>query len=469
MTFIALLNVHDVDTFNVVNVDDTNDCLVRGELDRPGLFPHLEGLAAAARVFEPDFGLAELPMSPGILVIRGPRQYGKSTWLEGRLRASAEELGPGSALFVDAQELADGGALRRQVRRTIGLFRPGAPVRRLFIDEITAVAGWETALKALVDRGDLRDVLVVTTGSRCTDLRRGVERLPGRRGRLDRTSWLFTPVPFAEFVRVCGRDFPPPREGEEGGAMADDAVLAYLLAGGCPLALSEMAARGRLPEWTVEVVRDWIDGELARSGRARAPLVQVMEVLTRSGGSPIGQTRLAREAGLANNTVAAGYVEQLADLMCVGIQQAWDPARRVPVARRRAKYPFINTLAAVAWHPARPRTVEELRARPAQEQGTWLEWLVAQEVWRRSAMEGDPFPERLLYWHSKHRELDFVLSSAGGTFVEVKRGRASPSEHAWFAPEHPAGRLLVVTRTPFRTDRVRGLTARELLLARDWG
>lgn len=46
-------------------------------------------------------------------------------------------------------------------------------VRRLFIDEITAVADWERGLKRVIDRGELRSVLVVTTGSRATDLRRG--------------------------------------------------------------------------------------------------------------------------------------------------------------------------------------------------------------------------------------------------------------------------------------------------------
>jgi len=327
-------------------------------------------------------------------------------------------------------------------------------VRRLFIDEITAVDHWERALKLLVDRGELRRVLVVTTGFRATDLRRGAERLPGRRGRLDRTTWLFVPVAFSEFLRVCGDD------------VAGDAVETYLLAGGCPVALGELVSRGRLPDWVAQMARDWVGGEFSRSGRDRASLVNVMEVLSRRGGSPIGQTRLAREAGLANNTVAAGYVELLADLMCVGIQQAWDPSRRVTLARRPAKYPLLNLLAAVAWHPARLRSVEDLRALPPPEQAPWWEWLVAQEVWRRAAIRGDEFPERLRYWSSRDHELDFVVRP--DLYLEVKRGRASPLDFTWFPGTFPGAGLRVVNREGFDTGAVRGLTPEELLLDADW-
>ena len=146
-------------------------------------------------------------------------------------------------------------ALVAAVREVRVLYRPDAPVRRLFLDEVTAVADWQLGLKRLLDAGELRDVLVVTTGSRATDLRRGVERLPGRKGRLARTTYLFTPLPYAEFSRVCGE------------TLGSDALLAYLLSGGCPLAAAEIAAHGYLPEFVIEMVRDWVLGECAMSGR----------------------------------------------------------------------------------------------------------------------------------------------------------------------------------------------------------
>ena len=142
-----------------------------------------------------------------------------------------------------------------------------------------------------------------------------------------------------------------------------------------PVACCELATTGRLPPYVPEMMRDWILGEVAASGRPRASLVAVMAALHARGGSPLGQAKLAREAGLANNTVAAGYVELLADLMCVGISPAWDEGRKVTVARRPAKFPLINLLAAVAWAPSSPRSVEEFRALPTSAQGRWWDRL----------------------------------------------------------------------------------------------
>ena len=140
---------------------------------------------------------------------------------------------------------------------------------------------------------------------------------------------------------------------------------------------------------------------------------------------------------LANNTVAVGYVELLADLLCVAIAHPWDAARGAHNTRRPAKYPAINLLAAVSWDARNLRSVDEFEALPVKVRGGWLEWLVAQELWRRAAIRGDPVPERLGYWQSKQHELDFVL--APGSFVEVERGRASPLDFAWFPHVFPDG------------------------------
>lgn len=62
-----------------MNVRSVNERLLRGEVAVPGVFPHLDALAASPFVFRFDFGLAELPEEPGLILVRGPRQYGKST------------------------------------------------------------------------------------------------------------------------------------------------------------------------------------------------------------------------------------------------------------------------------------------------------------------------------------------------------------------------------------------------------
>jgi hypothetical protein len=165
-----------------VDVRSINQHLQAGRLATPGLFPHLEMLRRGGPpVFRIDFGLDALPEQPGVLLIRGPRQYGKSTWLESQLEATIATAGAAAGYYLNGDHISDADALVDAIRELVPWFRAEAPVRRLFIDEITAIPAWEKGLKRLLDAGELRDVLVVTTGSRATDLRRGAERLPGRR------------------------------------------------------------------------------------------------------------------------------------------------------------------------------------------------------------------------------------------------------------------------------------------------
>jgi len=427
-----------------MKLEDINQRLFSGEIGERGVFPHLDQLADRPFRFDIEFGLDKLPEEPGVLLVRGPRQYGKSTWLEHELRATIEKFGPATAFYVNGDFVQDAEALETELEELATLFRADAAVKRLFIDEITAVSGWEIVLKRTIDRGTLRDVLVVTTGSKASDLRRGSERLPGRKGRLARTTYLFTPISYAQFEDRC-------RESIDG-----DPVIAYMLAGGCPLACAEIATTGVIPEYVAEMIRDWVYGECAGSGRSRSSLVAVMKTLLQRGGTPVGQAQLARESGLANNTVAAGYVELLADLLCLGVSRAWDASRKVEVTRKRAKYPFINTLAASAWSENQPRAVGDFAALSEVEQGKWIEWLVAQELWRRRAIAGTEFPENLPYWQGEKHEIDFVGSSQ--EHIEVKRTTGDPRQFAWFPRSFPKGRLTVVGDKPFETDRIRGVT-----------
>jgi uncharacterized protein len=445
-----LLNVLDVDKFNVVNVDDVNRYLSLGMLEEPGLFPRLEALRTASAVFRMEFGLDQLPLEPGVIMIRGARQSGKSTWLEQAMRETIEDHGPGSALFLDGDHLRDADHLAEELVQLAAAFRKDTPVRRLFIDEITAVPDWVRALKRVLDRGELRHMLVVTTGSHASDLRHGKERLPGRKGKLARTGYLFLPVSYREFIAAGGE------------ALGDSALAAYLISGGSPLACSELVRSGRVSEWVIETTRDWVQGECARSGRARRSLVSVMEQLHRHGGSPLGQTKLAREAGLANNTVAAGWIELLADLLCIGISPSWDASRRVESPRKPAKFPFINLLSASAWAPEAPRSSEEFGRMPPERQGVWYEWAVAQELFRRRALKGEDEPERIPFWQGADHEVDFVQSAT--EFVEVKLGRVTALDFGWFTRSFPRARLDVVCSTPFETDRIRGITLHDFLL-----
>ena len=74
-----------------MNVVNRNTLYLKGEYAE-GAFPHLEGLPSVG-LLPCDFGLPDLPEDPGVIVIRGPRQFGKSTWLEQQIRNTLDRFG----------------------------------------------------------------------------------------------------------------------------------------------------------------------------------------------------------------------------------------------------------------------------------------------------------------------------------------------------------------------------------------
>jgi predicted AAA+ superfamily ATPase len=418
-------------------------------MDGEGLFPHLE-TSPGSSFFEWDFGLDALPLESGIIVIRGPRQYGKSTWLEFQLRETLREFGPGTALFLNGDYVAGPDELEREIETLVDLFSADARVRRLFIDEITAVAGWQKAVKRLADSGKLRKLLLVTTGSKASDIQREAELLPGRKGKLPRTIYLFVHLPYKVFH---AKAFPK---------LGSQTLAAYLIAGGSPPACAAVLETGSVPEYIFQTTSEWIYGECALAGRSRPMLLRLLEQVMRRGGSPVAQTTLAEESGMANNTVALGYIDLLTDLLVLGTSEPWDPGRKVRVSRKASKYPFVNLLAANTWSANRHTTPASLERSTGDEKGVWWEWAVASELFRRAAKKASHTPMQFLFWRSDKHEIDFVRN--GKPWIEVKAGRASPLEFDWFGKSFPKERLLVINSERFDGRNVQGVTLEEFLL-----
>jgi len=434
-----------------MNITDLNHALALGNVEQKGLFPHLDQLENAAYVFDIDFGLKVLPTEPGILLIRGARQYGKSTWLEQMLKNTIIEFGAGTAFYLNGDMLLEHDRLEAAIEHLLTGFRHDAPVKRIFIDEITAIPHWEIALKRMSDQGLLREVLIITTGSNAADIRRGAERLPGRKGKLSRTNYLFTPISYRAFHKACS------------SILGKDTLMAYLLSGGSPIACTELAKNQVLPEYVIELVRDWVEGEVTRSGRNRQSLNNLLQILFRFGGTPVAKAKIARETSMANNTVAAGYIDLLSDLCVVMSSFSWDQDNELPILRKPTKLHFSNLLVALTYHPKRLRRIEDFNSLDESEQGMWLEWLVSQELMRRKAINSDILFEPQLFWQTQQHELDFVLENK--MFLEVKRGGCSPLEFSWFSKQFPHSKLIVVNKNQFETNTVKGVTLEEFLLA----
>lgn len=433
-----------------MNLALINKKLSLGELDLPQMFPHANQLLKAPITFTYDFGLKTLPIEPGILLIRGARQYGKSSWLEQQLVESIIHFGAGCAFYLNGDFIADDHDLHRELENLAASFTQNTNVRRIFIDEITSIKNWEHVLKRLVDNGVLRNILIITTGSSATDLRRGSERLPGRKGKLAQSSFLFTPLSYAHFYEKAHKK------------LKNKTLAAYLISGGSPIACSELIQHGAIPEYVITLVRDWIEGEIAKSGRQRSALLNILNVIARFGGTAVGQAKLARESGLANNTVAQGYIEILNDLGCIIPAYPIDVIKNQLILRKPCKYHYMNLLVAATFHPSQPRSPDDFLSLPEATRGLWYEWCIAQELQRRQALQNSSVLAPLTFWQSNQHEIDFYTDTK--QFIEIKHGKSSPLEFTWFTRTFPKEKLTVINQTEFKTACLEGKTLEHWLL-----
>ena len=305
-----------------------------------------------------------------IYSLRGPRQVGKTTLLKlevKRLLASVPRRNVMYYSFGLGGTPADVVRVLDEYSAQAGRTAEGR--RFVFLDEISSVLDWHKAIKLLKDKGRLEDYTVVVTGSRSTDLRRGAESLPGRRGAAaaggDPLDRVLRPMSFGEFVRArdgeigkrladlgladgAGRALlaREAASGSVGAALADlsaykgdlDAHLdAYLKTGGMPAVVDEFQRTLRIGRSTYEAYLGGAESDLAQSRRDVVKIRRLVPRIMRSTGSRVSWASLRRGTGIASPSTVEECVGALADAFALHVTYGYDPATGMPNLDGRKK------------------------------------------------------------------------------------------------------------------------------------
>jgi uncharacterized protein len=453
--------------------------------------PHLALLEAQPVRLAADF-VAGLPLDrPGVHILRGPRQVGKSTDLKLLVeRALAAGFEPRSIVYLaldllEGQHLAELAATVERARDLAGRDGPGL----LLLDEVTAVLHWQTAVKSLWDQGAIRDEVVVCTGSSALDLQRGAaERLPGRRGA--GVDHLVLPQGFAAFACALNGDVPPsPRltiaelRGADGEALLRDmrvyappletALRLYLRFGGLPAAVAEAISGAPEPSQAVRrVLRDSLAKELQRKGASIPASHALLERVVRSLGAKISWSSMAREmdvplgrgSGRPSHQTVRDYIELLAGGYFLFVTYFWRSGSQANEQSRDKKVylsdPLLHTIA--------------LEDAPglALDEPALVEDVIGMALLRRyepppRLLETFVLPERLHIWQTaRGGEIDFVCGPRRELdVVEVKYRRdpgTSAAAAAWRA--HPGRPVVLATKDVLRHAERYTLVPAHLLL-----
>lgn len=353
-----------LETYNIHNLQ------WQGMDDFLRLDPHLSLLQGQKYRYHPPLA-DEIPLKkPGIYLVTGGRQVGKSTLVKLLIRHLLldNKEDPHQIFYLPCDTLEH----FRQLLVVLEEFEEKLDPQKhffLFIDEVTYVREWDRAIKFLADKGFFRKGSVILTGSDTVVLKEAMMRFPGRRGMANQTDFHLLPLSFYDFVNlqnvelaslftkhkhqiVSEKDFDFLMESETLPALSPTRMETlfslwgrYLKTGGFLTALNKEEAGGVIPRAVYQTYIQWIVGDILKRGKNEELLREIVSGLIQRMGSQITWNTLASDLDVGHHLTVADYVAILARmdvlLVCKALRE--DKLRGAPKKAKKIHFldPFI--------------------------------------------------------------------------------------------------------------------------------
>ncbi|MEA3557804.1 MAG: AAA family ATPase, partial [Candidatus Thermoplasmatota archaeon] len=265
-----------------------------------------------------------------VYTLRGPRQVGKTTLLKNLIRYELiKKRADPYSIFYFSSDLID---KKEELLELIALYekiadRFGVKGRRkILIDEITNVRDWEKAIKYLRDTGKGKDHTFILTGSHSIDIKKSVERLPGRRGEGSGhiLNKILVPMKFSEYIGTVDKELAKDlseilslhsedrirmikdlSNGKMDGSIErlnsvysrelDKWLDSYLLSGGIPVPIEHLVSGGSIPNDVYGIYVRSLMGDLARWGMKERIAKQIIRSVIEKMTTKVSLNAIAKE------------------------------------------------------------------------------------------------------------------------------------------------------------------------------
>lgn len=320
--------------------------------------PHLKKLTDIPLIYrsllldEPVFN------NPGIYLITGGRQIGKTTFLKQLILdlLIKRKVDSKDILFLSGEIIDSHHILRRIISRFCD---ESSSHKYLFIDEVNYISDWDKSIKYLVDSGTLDQISVILTGSDSRIIRTAMKRFAGRRGKADKIDFIFSPLTFKDFVCLKNKGLKPLCKKIISTPLSEQLTeynikhkeltvlfYEYLLHGGYLPAINEYAMEKTISKATMNTYIHWIIGDILKYNKSENYLFEIFRGIKATYNTPISWNNLSRYLSIEHHKTISNYCDILVSIHVLHIQQAIIEHKLIGAPKKNRKIyfrdPFID-------------------------------------------------------------------------------------------------------------------------------
>ncbi|MEA2104103.1 MAG: ATP-binding protein [Candidatus Cloacimonadota bacterium] len=421
--------------------------------------------------------LEEFPMNyPGIYTLRGPRQIGKSTTVKLLIKKLIEKnVKPVNIFFFTVDLIEDKKELAELIKEYLN-FSTSESLRYIFLDEITLVNKWQLTLKQLADIGLINNCVILVTGSSSVDIRKGAERMPGRRGNFHKHDFVQLPLSFKEYLDLFCFNFDTSNKNIK--SVFNEKVnwnkekmllpeinklfLNYLRTGGFPFVINKYKKSSDFNLYK-NLFLDILVSEFDKLGKNRTVLKNLITEIGLHLTKRITFNKLHRNIGtIGSHHTTKDYVNLLADSFIISILNFIDiNTKRVNINKQIKLFAsdsiFFFLLNSIS-HFTNPHTILNNN----QSLSVLVENVVFTNLIKYNEAkiyQGLSELENTFYWYSKSgNEIDFILRTENCLYpIEVKYRKQIRADD-FATVKRVFGKGIILTRdTFFQTENIVGV------------
>lgn len=396
---------------------------------------HIKKLKGRKYVFKPGLFSSSDLKKDAVYTLRGARQVGKTTLVKLIIKDLLNNsINPRNIFYYSMDLVKDDKELFEIFISWYQTIKDDKKRKYILFDEATFVKNWEKAIKHIVDTFGLENKTFILTGSSAIDLRKGSERLPGRRG-VASPDKLLLPLSFKEFCNLTGLKIPLGYDNNNISleyikknihelkiyqGELDMYLEKYLVCGGFLESINSLFGSNNINEETFERYISVIFTDIEKVKKSRIIAKNIFSAIMDSLGSTISWNKLAKKSGDISTNTLIDYVNTFSDSFTLYYvehfnmtKQSGNPAKEKKlyffdpfyyhIISRIINLPYIKI--------SKPSIIESIA-------GAHLIRNFENEIY-----QGFSNIEKVFYWKSsKGKEIDFILHNfENGTIpVEVK-------------------------------------------------